>query len=121
MVILKEILINLIRKRAGMPNLALGLSQSQMRSAIQQERRVELAFENHRFWDVRRWKIANVTDNGPVHMVTFTTNGTDTTFSYPVLQNRTFIASKEYLLPIPQAEIDRNAGKNPGFKQNPGW
>jgi hypothetical protein len=49
--------INMIRTRAGQPGLASGLSQAALRTAVRHERRVELAFENHRFWDVRRWVI----------------------------------------------------------------
>jgi hypothetical protein len=50
--------INAIRKRAGMPDLEAGLSKDQMRAKIRNERRIELAFEEHRFFDIRRWKIA---------------------------------------------------------------
>jgi hypothetical protein len=49
--------INMIRTRAGQPDLPGGLSQAQLRAALRQERRIELAFEDHRFWDVRRWLI----------------------------------------------------------------
>lgn len=54
--------INTIRARVQMPALALGLSKEQMRDRIRRERRVELAIEEHRFWDVRRWKILDQTD-----------------------------------------------------------
>ncbi|MDE1192333.1 MAG: RagB/SusD family nutrient uptake outer membrane protein [Arachidicoccus sp.] len=113
--------VNAIRTRAGMPNLPAGYSQSQMRSAIQLERKIELAFEGNRFWDVRRWEIANVTNVGPVHRVAYTVSGIDTTFTYPVLQTRSFTAPRDYLLPIPQDEMNKNRGVNPSFTQNPGW
>ncbi len=50
--------VELVRKRAGLQpyQLAAGLTKDQMREAIRAERRVELAFEGHRFWDVRRWE-----------------------------------------------------------------
>lgn len=54
--------INTVRKRANMPDLPVGLNQEQMRERIRRERRVEFAWEEHRFWDVRRWKILNQTD-----------------------------------------------------------
>ncbi|NIM35005.1 MAG: RagB/SusD family nutrient uptake outer membrane protein, partial [Hydrotalea flava] len=54
--------VNKIRSRAGIANLPGGLSQDQMRNRIHNERRVELAFEEHRFYDVRRWKILDQTD-----------------------------------------------------------
>ena len=47
----------MIRTRAGQPNIAAGQSQAALRAAVRHERRIELAFENHRFWDVRRWVI----------------------------------------------------------------
>ena len=107
-------LVNTIRRRAKQPDLPSGLSQEQMRERIRQERRIELCFENHRFWDVRRWMIAEEVDNGPVHRVTVDNDGNIT---YPVFQNRVFNKEKHYLFPIPQTEID----KNKALKQNPGW
>lgn len=53
--------LNAVRQRAHQPALAAGLSQEAMREAIRRERRVELAFEEHRAWDVRRWKIGSKT------------------------------------------------------------
>ena len=67
--------VNLVRARAGMPALAAGLSQAAMRDAIRNERRVELAFEEHRFYDVRRWKIADVTENKPAQGINITQSG----------------------------------------------
>lgn len=107
-------LINDIRTRAKQPSLPSGLSKDEMRERIRHERRVELAFENHRFWDVRRWMIAEDVDSGPVHRVEIDENGNIT---YPVFQNRVFDPSKHYLFPIPQDEID----KNRALEQNPGW
>jgi hypothetical protein len=46
--------INLIRRRAGLPDLASGLSQTEMRLAVERERRVELALEGHRWFDLKR-------------------------------------------------------------------
>lgn len=59
--------VNEIRNRAGLPDLPTGLSPEQMRERIKHERRIELAFEVHRFFDVRRWKDAEHTENQPVH------------------------------------------------------
>jgi hypothetical protein len=52
--------INLIRKRAGQPDLPGALAGDALRQAYRHERRIELAFEDHRFWDVRRWLIGEV-------------------------------------------------------------
>lgn len=107
-------LVNEIRKRAGQKDLPDGLTKDEMRERIRHERRVELAFENHRFWDVRRWMIAEDVDNGRVHSVQVDKDGNIT---YPVFQNRVFNPEKHYLFPIPQTEID----KNRSLEQNPGW
>lgn len=106
--------VNIIRERAGMPDLPAGLSRDEMRKRIQHERKVELAFEDHRFWDLRRWRLSEVVDNGPVHYVQEDASGK---FSYPVFQHRVFDKTKHYLFPIPQSEID----KNRELEQNPGW
>lgn len=47
--------IEVIRDRAGLPNLPTGLSKDKMRKFIKNERDIELCFEDHRFWDIRRW------------------------------------------------------------------
>ncbi|SDC50378.1 RagB/SusD family nutrient uptake outer membrane protein [Niabella drilacis] len=54
--------VNVIRKRAKMPDMTTGLDQTQFRDRVRRERRVELVWEEHRFWDVRRWKILSQTD-----------------------------------------------------------
>jgi hypothetical protein len=103
-----------------MPALAGGLSQSQMRDAVRYERRVELAFEEHRFYDVRRWQIANVTENKPAAGVIITKNANGT-FSYTpkvALDGRKFDPAKHYWLPIPRAEIQASGNQ---LQQNPGY
>lgn len=112
--------VNLVRQRTGvdMPALAAGMSQSQMRDAIRYERRVELAFEEHRFYDVRRWKIAEVTENKPASGIQITKNGSTLTYATKlVLANRKF-ETKHYWLPIPRAEIQASNNK---IQQNNGY
>ena len=113
--------INMIRSRPGinMPALATGLSQSQMRDAVRYERRVELAFEEHRFYDVRRWKIADVTENKPAGGVIITKNANGSFIYTPkvALDGRSF-ATKHYWLPIPRAEIQASGGQ---LQQNAGY
>ena len=111
--------VNLIRERAGIPDLPTGLSQSQMRTAIWKERRVELAFENCRYFDTRRWKIAEQTDGGPFYSLNINAG---TSLDDPAFYQRTVFETrvfqkKHYLWPIPQNEI--NVDKN--MVQNPGW
>lgn len=111
--------VDMVRGRQGvlMPPLPTGLSQDEMRERIRNERRVELAFEEHRIWDLRRWMLAPSVLGSPVKGVEITKTGTDE-FAYSVVtvENRTF-QPKMYLYPIPQAEI--NIMKN--WVQNPLW
>jgi hypothetical protein len=113
--------VNAIRKRSQMPNLPLALTKAEMNAHIRRERRVELAFENHRFWDVRRWKIAELVDKGAVHKLSVNVQGGVATYTYPVIQTRVFDAAKHYWMPIPQSEMDKVGPNNPDFYQNPNW
>ena len=112
--------VNAIRQRTGvgMPALPAGLTQAQMRERIRNERRIELAFEEHRFYDVRRWKIASTTENAPAYGVEVGKSGS--TFTYTrkeALTGRSF-ADKQYWLPIPRTEIQAS---NNQLEQNPGY
>ncbi|WP_160712181.1 RagB/SusD family nutrient uptake outer membrane protein [Chitinophaga solisilvae] len=111
--------LNAIRTRAGIPAVSGG-NREALRERIRHERRIELALEGHRFWDVRRWKVAEVTDNREIHGVTVTGSG-NVTYSYPVVEKRVFDPKRAYWLPVPQAEMDKVSGRNPEFVQNPGW
>ncbi len=107
-----------IRSQIFMP-LPGDLTQNQMREIIREERKVELAFEEHRTFDLRRWKIAMDVLNKPVTGLKIIKNA-DNTFSYETIdnvENRVFL-EKMYLYPIPQSEIDKNS---PFLTQNPGW
>nr|WP_295922820.1 RagB/SusD family nutrient uptake outer membrane protein [uncultured Dyadobacter sp.] len=111
--------VNALRKRAGMPDLPKGLTQATMRDRIRNERRVELAFEEHRFFDVRRWKIANVTENVPAYGVR-PEKKPDGSIEYVriiALDGRKF-QEKNYWQPIPQSEIQASGG---ALQQNKGY
>jgi len=103
---------NLVRARVNMPALTT-LTQNDVR----QERRVELAFEGLRLFDIRRWKIAAQVMPAPaVTGIDYVTAaGVKTTAAQPA-SARAF-PSRAYLWPIPQSELDLN--KN--LKQNPGY
>ncbi|MGN6416446.1 MAG: RagB/SusD family nutrient uptake outer membrane protein [Pseudobacter sp.] len=110
--------VEAIRKRAGLNPFTLpaNLSKEQMREVIRAERRVELAFEEHRFWDVRRWKIAPQTDNKTMHGTEITRNGS--TYTYQTINVRPHVfRDAMYLWPLPQSELS----KSPELLQNPGW
>jgi hypothetical protein len=113
-----KIYVDKVRQRASvaMPPLPVGLSQAQTREAIRHERRVELAFEDHRYWDLKRWMIAPDVLGAPLRGVEITKNP-DLTFSYQLItvENRVF-EPKMYFYPIPQSEIFIT-----GWKQNPLW
>ncbi|MGK6352016.1 RagB/SusD family nutrient uptake outer membrane protein [Parapedobacter sp. DT-150] len=109
--------IDAIRERAGLPKLPVGLSQAEMRSRIRRERRVELAFEGKRFFDLLRWRIAESVFSKPINGMKIT--GTTGNLNYEVTRIRqvVFDPSKNYLMPIPQTAIDRN----PKLIQNPNY
>lgn len=111
--------INTIRQRAKMPDLALGLSKDDMRERIRRERRVELAIEEHRFWDVRRWKILSKTDKLMTGMeITKKADGS-LTYDRFVTRRRAAWEDKFLIFPIPINEVSivPDFAKN----QNPGW
>ena len=107
--------VNLVRRRAGMPNFPATLSPDAFRTKLRNERRVELAFEDHRFWDIRRWKIGDKTKE--IYAMNITRNA-NLTLNYEVklLEVRPFNENM-YLYPIPLTELFRN--KN--LVQNTGW
>jgi len=111
--------INLIRKRSGMPDLPLGLSQTELRKRIIRERQVELCFEEHRFYDVRRWKIADVVNNVPAYGIApqKKPDGSIVYSKFIALVGRKF-ADRDYWMPIPRSEILASGGK---LQQNPGY
>ncbi|QNK61618.1 RagB/SusD family nutrient uptake outer membrane protein [Pedobacter sp. PAMC26386] len=109
--------INQIRSRVNMPNLPTGLSQSDMRIRIRHERRIEMAFEEQRFWDIRRWKIAEAVLNGSLHGIQGTLNGAAISYREVISAPVQFNASKMYLYPIPYKEIVSNQK----MIQNPNW
>jgi starch-binding outer membrane protein, SusD/RagB family len=114
--------LNLIRERAGIAQYGAGASplpvpasQADMRTAIRNERRVELAFENVRYFETRRWKIAEQTDAGPFYGMDRTKTGT-AFYTNTLLETRIF-RKRDYLYPIPADEVLRV----PAIKQNTGW
>ena len=116
--------INAIRARVNMPPLPTGLSKDEMREKIKHERRIELCFEGHRFYDLRRWKEGDKL-GAPIHGVVITPTGFNekgrpTGFTYEVekVEDRVW-RDCMYWWPIPYAEIVKYP--NSGLEQNPGW
>lgn len=108
--------INQVRARAGQPGLPAGLSQTDMRERIRNERRVELVFEEHRFWDVRRWNLAMTLFNAPVHRMRIVRTNNVLNHTVEQYETRRFRAHQN-VFPIPLFEIDRNRN----LKQNDGY
>jgi starch-binding outer membrane protein, SusD/RagB family len=109
--------IDMVRARAKMPALAAGLSQAQMREKIIHERMIELSFEEHRFFDVRRWKIAEVVGQRPTRGVDIRKAADGKlTYAYQTIQERKFLP-QHYWMPIPIKEVNANSK----IKQNPNY
>ena len=109
--------LNLIRARAGMPNVT-SAGGADLIAKIQQERRIELCFEGHRFFDLRRWGMAETGNGDALGIIITPTNASNTTFSYQVdtVQTRVWEPSF-YYYPIPRSEIEAN----PNLTQNPNY
>lgn len=115
--------IRAIRTRAGITagtgaryGVKTGITQAEMRTLIQNERRIELSFEEHRFWDLRRWKIASQVLNGPVNGVRITRTGNNYTYAPFVVKTMVF-QNRLYHMPLPYDETTKNLA----LIQNEGW
>ena len=112
--------LNMLRNRPGVAMPAVTVADVPgFRQAVKHERRVELAFENYRYWDLLRWKDAATVLNQPVTGVSVAKNGTGQ-FLYTQfnVENRVFDASKMYYYPFPQSEVIKSNGV---LEQNTGW
>lgn len=124
--------INQLRSRAGIQagtngryGIPVGITQDAMRTFIQKERRTEMALEDIRFYDERRWKIAEAVENGyntvmyitPKVATKITTLGTDYNYTIQNSVRKHAFFPANYLMPIPQTEVL----KIPTMIQNPGY
>ena len=111
--------LNMVRNRPGVVMPAVTVAgKDAFRAAVKHERRVELAFENYRYWDLLRWKDAATVLNQPVTGVSVTKTGPQFVYTPFTVENRVFDASRMYLYPIPQSEVLKSKGV---LQQNPGW
>jgi hypothetical protein len=115
--------IKLIRARAGIQagsdsryGIKAGISQDEMRTLVQNERRIELSFEEQRFWDVRRWKTASTALSGPLYGMRINVSGTAVTYTRFQAANMVF-TNKLYHMPLPYDETTKNLA----LIQNEGW
>lgn len=107
--------VNKVRNREDvkMPDFPSGMSADEFIQKYRRERMVELAFEGHRFWDVRRWKDGDSQKN--IIEMQITKNGDN--YTYKRVTKSRYWNDKMYLFPIPDSEMR----KNPNLTQNPGW
>lgn len=118
-----------IRERAGIQagtdglyGLKEGMTKEQMRAVIINERQVEFVYEDQRFWDLRRWKIAQDVLNGLQLMAMKITKQSDGSFTYAkvpmtVANSKLTFLERNYFFPISQTEL----GRDPALIQNPGY
>ncbi len=107
--------INAIRERAGITSTSyvdIAIALGQFPDLIKNERRLEMCFENQRFWDLRRWKMTDVMQQ-PVHGVQVSADGTG--YTYVEVEKRNY---KDYQIygPIPYGETLKYE-----MVQNEGW
>lgn len=134
--------VNLIRERAGVPEYGTGTdsngfariaypaTKEEIRNRIRRERAIELSFENQRYFDVRRWKVADMAvgdgwvyptyhlggEGGDYYGLNVSQDPPTKFFQKVVFEKRTF-EKKHYFFPIPQSEININSK----LIQNKGW
>ncbi|WP_207424342.1 RagB/SusD family nutrient uptake outer membrane protein [Desertivirga brevis] len=109
--------VNKIRKRAGLPDLPTTITGTALRDRIRHERRIELAFEGHRFFDVRRWKIAPQVESIDIKGVDIYKKPDNSLVYIPkVLIDRPTWNDRFYYIPIPRSEINKGA-----VTQSPLW
>ena len=106
--------VKAVRDRVSLPT-ATSLSGNDLFEAIQQERKIELSYEGHLYWDMRRWRLADKNypegyNNYRVHGMKI--SGTAGSYLYQYVdcdkQNRKFL-SKTYVLPVPNTELNNNS------------
>lgn len=108
--------INVIRNRAGLPNVdsRYAASKDVFREFVRRERAVELAFESHRWFDLRRWYVAHLPQYREKYKLEFDKGHT---YFTKVLHVTRVFDPKHYWLPFPTDQVNLY----PEFSQNPGW
>jgi hypothetical protein len=119
--------LNKVRERAGIPTIGEAWEnhafntnkykqQSTLREIIQRERLIELAFEGHRFWDLRRWMLAHVELNKQITGWDYQQKSNEYYYRQRVLFNQSFM-TRDYFWPIRESEIlvNRNLVQNYGY------
>ncbi len=122
--------LNLIRQRAGIPNIEESWSdpaiaknvnkhttKEGLRGIIHNERQIELSFEGHRYNDMRRWMTAHIDFNTPVYGWSVDATDINDYYTKIIVGQRTFLKERDYLHPIKTSELTKNSN----LIQNPNW
>ena len=122
--------LNAVRQRAGLKNIedvysdasivfepGKHLTKEGLREIIQKERMIELCFEDQRYHDLRRWKLAEDYFNGPIQGFNIEAETPEEYYTLHTLATMKFISPRDYLFPIKVDELNNN----PNLVQNPGW
>jgi len=112
--------VNAVRRRVGMPDFQAGMTKDQFEKKYRNERRIELAFEGHRYFDVRRWKIMSETDKFVTGM-RIIKDGDGYTYNRFRFTNRASSADKYLLYPIDKTEANKMLELTGNNWQNAGW
>lgn len=111
--------VNKVRARVNMPDFPTDLSNEAWWAKYTNERFVELAFEGHRFWDVRRWKEADKYFKNIKQLKLTKSDDGSFTYNYVTVQRQW--DDKYYLFPIPEDVMLTHQQYGLAWKQNPGW
>ena len=122
--------LNKIRERSGIPTIEDAWSNASiaktpnkhndkngLREIIKQERMIEMAFEGHRYFDLRRWKDAQKYFSTPIKGLSTSQSDANMYYTIKEISQRSFITPRDYLQPIKIDEIIINSN----LVQNPGW
>lgn len=112
--------VNAVRARAEMPEIPVGLGKQDFEKRYRNERQVELAFEDHRFFDVRRWMILHETDKFVTGM-RIIRDGEQYVYNRFKLQDRDTYLDKYLWQPINLSEVTKMESVTGNIWQNPGW
>ena len=108
--------VTLVRSRAGIKNPELEIADpAEFMEKVKKERRIELCFEDQRFYDLRRWKDADEVLNGSVGGIRITNAGGNYSYETVTVDSSRKFDKRMYYFPIPYSDQVN------GLEQNPGW
>ncbi|NDV81600.1 RagB/SusD family nutrient uptake outer membrane protein [Bacteroides sp. 51] len=105
--------MNKVRDRVDMPDIPSTVGGEELRERLYNERRVEFAFESHRIFDVRRWKVAMVTENRDIYGMDIykdITTGIKKYTPVKLYEKKGNFNERMYLIPVSNDEIRKNGG-----------